>query len=48
MQVVPCGGQNCNKRKWGHLVAKFATNASGAMWWPNLYAMQVASSGGLI
>ena len=24
-----------------HLVAKFGTNASGAIWWPNLELMQV-------
>ena len=28
------------------LVAKFETNASGAIWWPNLQLMQVAVSGG--
>ena len=32
----------------GHLLAKFATNASGAIWWPNLQQMQVAPSGGQI
>ena len=26
-------------------MAKFATNASGAIWWPNLQLMQVATSG---
>ena len=45
MQVVLSGGQNCNQCKWRHLVAKFATNASGAIWWPNLQLMQVAPSG---
>ena len=29
-------------------MAKFATNASGAIWWPNLQLMQVAPSGGQI
>ena len=29
-------------------VAKFATNASGAIWWPNLELMQAAPSGGQI
>ena len=29
-------------------MAKFATNASGAIWWPNLLLMQVAPSGGQI
>ena len=28
------------------LVAKFATNANGAIWWPNLQLMKVAPSGG--
>ena len=32
----------------GHLVAKFVTNASNAIWWPNLELMQVAPSGGQI
>ena len=41
MQVVPSGGQICNKCKWCHLVAKFGTNASCAIWWPNLELMQV-------
>ena len=31
---------------WRHLVAKFPTYASGAIWWPNLQLMQVAPSGG--
>ena len=46
MQVVPSGGQICNQCKWRHLVAKFGTNASGAIWWPILQLMQVAPSGG--
>ena len=29
-------------------MAKFATYASGAIWWPNLQLMQVAPSGGQI
>ena len=29
-------------------MAKFATNASGAIWWANLQLMQVAPSGGKI
>ena len=29
-------------------MAKFATNASGAIWWPYLQLMQVAPSGGQI
>ena len=36
MQVVPSGGQIRNQCKWRHLVAKFATKVSSAMWWPNL------------
>ena len=40
MQVVPSGGQICNQCKWRHLVAQFGTNASGAIWWPNLQQMQ--------
>ena len=27
-------------------MAKFGTNVSGAIWWPNLELMQVAPSGG--
>ena len=34
MQVAPSGGQICNLCKWRHLVANFATNASGTIWWP--------------
>ena len=30
------------------VVAKFATDASGAIWWPNLQLMQVEPSGGQI
>ena len=48
MQVAPSLGQICNLWKWRHLVAIFATNASGAIWWPNLQLMQVAPSGGQI
>ena len=31
MQEAPSDGQICNLCKWRHLVAKYATNASGAM-----------------
>ena len=48
MQLAPSGGQIFNLCKWHHLVAKFATYASGAIWWPNLQIMQVAPSGGQI
>ena len=37
MQVMQTGDQ-----------CKFAINASGAIWWPNLQLMQVAPSGGQI
>jgi len=47
-RVAPSGGQFCNQCKWRHLVAKFGTNASGAICWPNLQLMQVAPSGGQI
>ena len=36
MHVTLPGGQLWNQCKWRHLVAKFATNASGVIWWPNL------------
>ena len=46
MQVVPSAGQNlCNRRR---MEAKFATNASGVIWWPNLALMPVAPSGSQI
>ena len=48
MQVVPSGDHICNKCEWRHLVAKFATYGSCAIWWPNLQLMQVAQSGGQI
>ena len=48
MHVMLPGSQLWNQCKWRHLVAKFATNASGAMWWPNLELIQVAPSGGQI
>ena len=48
MQVTQPGWKMCNKCKWCHLVAKFGTNASGAIWWPNLQPMQDAPSGGQI
>ena len=34
--------------KWHHLVAKFSTNASGTIRWPNLELLQVAPSCGQI
>ena len=36
MRQCKCGGQICNLCKWRHLMAKFATIADGAIWWPNL------------
>ena len=48
MHVTLPGGQLWNQCKWCHLVAKFTTNASSAIWWPNLKLMQVAPSGGQI
>ena len=48
IQVAPSGGQICNLCHWCHLVAKFATNESGSIWWPNLQLMQVVPSGGQI
>ena len=48
MQVVPSGGHVCNQCKWCHLVVKYGTNASGAIWWANLQLMQLAPSGGQI
>ena len=38
---------NANRAIQGN-VAKIGTNASGAIWWPNLELMQVAPSGGQI
>merc|ERR1711978_142065 len=46
--MAPSVGQICNLCKWRHLVEEFTTNASGAIWWPNLQLMQVAPSGGQI
>ena len=40
--MAPCGGQIRSLCKCRHLVAKFGTNASGAICWPNLALMQVA------
>ena len=39
MQVAPSGGQIWNYCKWRHVVAKFGTNSSGAIWWSNLELM---------
>ena len=48
MQVVPSGGQICNLCKWLHLVAKFATNASGAMLLLNLIQVTESISGSVV
>ena len=45
MQMVPPDDQMLNQSKLCHLVVKFATNASGAIWWPNFQLMQEALAG---
>ena len=42
MQVAPSGGHFCNKGRWRHLMANFATNASGVILWPKLEPMRIA------
>ena len=46
MQVAPPDEQILNQSKSCHLVAKFATNAGGAIWWSKFQLMQVVPSGG--
>ena len=46
--ALQCNASDVDLCKWRHLVAKFATHASGPIWWPNLLLMQVAPSGGQI
>ena len=48
MQVAPSGGQICNLCKWCHLVANFATYASGAMLSPNLVHVTKSISGSVV
>ena len=48
MHVTQPGWKICNYCKWCHLVAKFETYTSGAIWWPILKLMKVAPSGGQI
>ena len=48
MQVAPSGGQICNLCKWRHLVAKFATNASGVMLLLNLIQVKESISGSVV
>ena len=46
-RVISMTGTNYtyfNLCKWRHLMVKFVTNASGAIWWPNLQPIQVHSS----
>ena len=43
--MAPSGGQICNTCKWCHLVAIFATYASGAIRWPNMQLMGSADNG---
>ena len=40
MQVVPSVDQICNQCMWLHLLAKFGTNASGAMLWMHKVTIQ--------
>ena len=42
MQVTQPGGHIWNLYNWRHLVAKFGTYTSGAIWWPHLELIQVA------
>ena len=48
MQVAPSGGQICNLCKWCHLVAKFATYASGVMFLLNLIQVTKSISGSVV
>ena len=48
MQIAPPDDQIVNQSKLCRLVAKYAANTSGAIWWPNLQLMQVVPSGGKI
>ena len=48
MQMALPDDQILNQSMLCHLMAKFATDASGVIWWPNLQLMQVALSGGQI
>ena len=45
MKMVPPADQILNQCKLCHLGTQFATDVSGASWWPNLYPEQVAPSG---
>ena len=48
LQVVPSGGKICNLRKWGHIAAKFATNANGAMLLLNSIQVTESISGSVV
>ena len=48
MQVAAPDGQIWIQCKWRHLMVKFATNVSGATWWPNLTFKQLVPLNGLI
>ena len=43
IQLAPPSHQILNKCKWCPQVAKCITNASSAIWWPNLQPIQVAN-----
>ena len=44
MQAAPPDDQILNQSKLWHLMAKYATNTSGAIWWSNLQLLQVVPS----
>ena len=47
--IMPIGQSKAMwQYKWLNMVGKFVTNASGAIWWPNVQPMPVAPSGGQI
>ena len=46
--MAPPDDQILNQSKLCHLVAKYATNTNGFIWWPNLLLIQVVQSGGQI
>ena len=48
MQVIQPSGQVWKQCKWRHLMTKFWTNPSCAVWWPNMQLIQVVPSGGQI
>jgi len=48
MQVMQSSGQVWKQCKWRHLMTKFWTNPSCAVWWPNMQLIHVVPSGGQI